>query len=166
MDEPQITDETPISWEDQADNPSQEPINAEGGVIYADQVHATGAIKQINANQVTLEQAAVMNIQSGSIEATNAGIGIASTQTATLNQAGAYILLAQSVEGEDPSANLMIARSIRGNSIKTSVLLSNHVEGSVETKLDTQGALFFGLAAGAGLGLVLSIFGFLMGRKQ
>jgi hypothetical protein len=159
-------EENQISGEESVEAHGPQPMQMQGGVINAEQVHAAGAIKQINANQVTVEQSGVLSIQGGSIEVSNAGVGFARAQTAIFNDSGANILVAESVEGNEPAANLMIARSVRGDSIKTSILLSGNVEGPVETKLDTQGALVFGLAVGAGFGLLLSLFQLLLGRKR
>lgn len=138
------------------ESPMSEQIIS-GGDIHADQVTAQGMINQINANHVELENSAVLMVQSGSMDITNGGIGFARTEQAIFTTGGAGMLVANSVNGENIGANLLISREVQATAIKTTVLLAGRVEGPVETTVDARGAMFAGLAAGIGLGVVLVV---------
>jgi hypothetical protein len=58
---------------------------------------------------------------------------------------------------ENATAGVLVAREVHGTTLRTAVLLAGKVDGKVETLLDTVGAIGAGLAAGVGIGLILSI---------
>lgn len=138
----------------------------EAGTVSAGEVNATGAVNQINANLVRVKESGVFLVQSGTLEFNQGGIVLASIQQANLSQASAVVLLSDDVVMQESSASVLFARKVKADQIKTSVFFGREVEGQIETKLSGQQALLAGLAAGAGFGLVLSIVGWLFGRRR
>lgn len=138
----------------------------EAGAVTAEEVNASGAVNQINANLVRVKESGVFLIQSGSLEFQQGGIALASVQQANLKESGALVLLSDDVSLEDSSATIMIARNVKADEINTKVFFGREVEGQVNTVLNGTQALLAGLAAGAGLGLILSVFGWLVGRRR
>ena len=67
--------------------------------------------------------------------------------------------------GEQTSAGVIVAQQVTGESIQTKVLLAGNVEGDVETMMDTNQALFAGVAAGAVIGMFLFL-GQLFSRRK
>lgn len=144
----------------------QEATYFEAGTVTAGEVNATGAVNQINANLVRVKESAVFLVQSGSLEFTQGGLVLASIQQADIAESGVVVLLSDEVVLQNSSASVLFARKVKADQIKSTVFIGREVEGQVETKMSGQQALLAGLAAGAGLGLVLSFFGWLLGRKR
>jgi ABC-type protease/lipase transport system fused ATPase/permease subunit len=147
------------------EKPTEEQVFS-GGDIQADQVSAQGMINQITANHVSIHDGAVLMVQSGSMDVTDGGIGFARAEQVVFQDGSAGMLVANVVTGENIGANLMISREVQATVIKTSVLLAGRIDGPVETKVDARGALFAGLAAGAGMGVVLAVARLLTKRLQ
>jgi hypothetical protein len=143
------------------DQTSAEEQIITGGNIYADQVTAQGMINQVYANHVSIQDGAAIVVQSGSMDLTNSGVGVARTEQAVIKDGTAGILVATAVNGDNIGSNLIVSREVHATTIRTTVLLSGHVDGPVETTVDARGAMFGGLAAGIGLGVVLVVARFL-----
>ena len=83
-----------------------------------------------------------------------------------MKDGGAGGIYSDTVEmGEGSAAGLVIAQQVNGENIQTKLLLAGKVDGSVETLLDTNQALFFGIAAGAVISLFLLIGQFFTRRR-
>jgi hypothetical protein len=60
---------------------------------------------------------------------------------------------------------LTVARQVNGDSIKTAVLFAGEINGPVETVIDQNNAMIFGVFAGLVAGLVIAIFKYFTGNK-
>jgi hypothetical protein len=76
---------------------------------------------------------------------------------ANLHDGGAGVIVSDAALVENATAGILVAREVHGTTLRTGVLLAGKVDGNVETLLDTVGAIGAGLAAGVGIGLMLTI---------
>jgi hypothetical protein len=79
---------------------------------------------------------------------------------------GAGIVLADSVNLGNTYAGLVAGGNVRGENIETLIFLGNHVEGDVQTVVDTRGALIAGIVGGLLSGIVLLIGRLVFGRRS
>jgi hypothetical protein len=115
-----------------------------------------GAVNRIQADTVKISDSVAALINSGSIDLKDCAIGAIRTQQLYVRDGGAVVIRAETLTMEDgSSAGAIIANQVAGGSINTKLLLAGHVEGNVETSLDTKQVLFAGVAAGAVIGLFL-----------
>ena len=94
------------------------------------------------------------------------GVGAIRAQDVAFTDGGAGIVYSETVEfGEDTGAGVIVAQQVSGENIQTKVLLAGNVEVNVETMMDTNQALFAGMAAGAVVGIFLFL-GQLLSRRK
>jgi hypothetical protein len=117
-----------------------------------------GSAHTVQAEKVNISQGGVQLVEGESVNMSSSGALSIRAQTIKMEQSGAGIISGEEVELKDNSTGgVIIAGRVNGPSIHTSVLLASEVYGNVQTALDPRSALLFGLGAGIGLGLLLSI---------
>jgi hypothetical protein len=136
------------------------------GVINAYEVNTSGAVAQVYAHQLNLNEGAILLAQTGSIDLREGAIFAARAEQLSLNESAAMVIQANQASLEESTVNLLLARSVQANTIKTKVLLCGQVNGDVETMLDVPRTLLGGLAAGVGVGAVLLLSKLFFGRKR
>lgn len=125
-----------------------------------------GGVGQIRADQVTLHEGGIGMVDADIVAVTNGGVGLVRANEASIIGGGVLGAVSQSVTVKDAQAGLVIAQEIRNGPVKSVVLLAQNVEGPVETVLDTPQAILAGLVSGVAIGLVLTIFNLLIGRRK
>jgi hypothetical protein len=67
---------------------------------------------------------------------------------------------------EDAQAGAVIGQHVEAKNTRTLVLIGRHIEGDVQTVLDTRGAVFLGLSAASVVGLISILMGLLFRRPR
>jgi hypothetical protein len=138
------------------------------------------AAQEITADEVALHQAAALDVTAAEVSAHEAALGlvnakeVAMTNSAAgairaenVNVAGqAGIVMAESVHLGNTYAGVVVGDQVRGEQIETLFLLSRHVEGDVQTVVDTRAALIAGTVGGLLAGIVLLIGRLVFGRRS
>ena len=164
-DQPQVTN---------LSNVDMDTLNAAGLV----QMHQSSA-RVINAENVELNQGAVLELNAGSVSASQVGLGFVQADVVTVHDGAvaaaraesmsvngnAGLVVAESVEFGNAYAGIVIGDVVRGEKIESVILLSRKVEGNVTTVIDTRGALIAGLVGGLFAGIMLLLGRMLFGRK-
>jgi hypothetical protein len=96
---------------------------------------------------------------------TNSAAGAVRADTVNVN-GSAGVVLANSVELGNTYAGLVAGGNVRSESIETLIFLGNHVEGDVQTMVDTRSALIAGTVGGVLAGVVLLIGRLVFGRRS
>jgi hypothetical protein len=150
-------------------------------VIEAEMVRMhQSAAQEITADEVDLHQAAALDVTAAEVSAHEAALGFVDAKDVemTNSAAGAIraenvnlvgragIVMADSVNLGNTYAGVVAGNEVRGERIETLVLLSNHVEGDVQTVVDTRAALIAGMVGGLLAGVVLLIGRLVFGRKS
>jgi hypothetical protein len=78
----------------------------------------------------------------------------------------AGVVLANSVDLGNTYAGLVAGGNVRSDQIETLIFLGNHVEGDVQTVVDTRSALIAGMVGGLMTGIVLLIGRLVFGRRS
>jgi len=150
-------------------------------VIEAEMVRMhQSAAQEITADEVSLQQAAALDVTAADISAHEAALGLVNAQDVemtnsvagviradhvnVIGQAG--IVLANSANLGNTYAGLVAGGNVRGESIETLIFLGNHVEGDVQTVVDTRAALIAGTVGGLLTGIVLLIGRLVFGRRS
>jgi hypothetical protein len=138
----------------------------------AEQVIATevelkqGGANRIQAQDVKFSDGAAAFIQASSVTFTDGGVGAIRAQDVSLEDGGAGVIYSERVNlGVETSAGVIVAQQVSSEKVQTKVLLAGNVEGDVETVMNTQQALFAGMAAGAVIGFFLFL-GQLFSRRK
>lgn len=125
-------------------------------VIEAEMVRMhQSAAQEITAEEVALHQSAAFDVttveasvhesalalvNAKDVEMTNSAAGaICAENVNVVGQAG--IVIAESVNLGNTYAGLVAGGQVRGERIETLILFGNHIEGDVQTVVDTRGAL-------------------------
>jgi hypothetical protein len=125
-----------------------------------------GGVNRIQAENVKLSDGGAAFIQATSVDFRDGGVGAIRAQDLSFEDGGAGVICSENVEmRENAVAGVIVAQQVVGDSIQTKLLLAGSVEGNVETVLDTNQALFAGMAAGAVIGLFLFV-GQLFSRRR
>jgi hypothetical protein len=138
------------------------------------------AVREITADEVALHQAAAFDVSAAEVSAHESALGLVNAQEVelsnsaagavraeTVNVAGqAGIVMAESVNLGNTYAGVVIGDQVRGEQIETLFLLSNHVEGDVQTVVDTRSALIAGMVGGLLTGTILLIGRLVFGRRS
>lgn len=111
----------------------------------------------LEAERVESKRSALGNVQANTLNAELSLVGMFSGVQANLRDGAAGVIVSDAAVVENATAGVLVAREVHGTTLRTGVLLAGKVEGNVETLLDTMGAIGAGLAAGIGIGLMLSI---------
>jgi hypothetical protein len=134
-----------------------EPVQMKGGSITANEVHATGAINQVNATEVNFKDGGIFLMQAGSVDLNDSGAFLISTQKASVADSGMAVVLSDQVDMAQSRSNIVIARDVKADHVQAKVFLARTVNGEVETLLDGPRTALAGLFAGLGLGLVITL---------
>jgi hypothetical protein len=150
-------------------------------VIEAEKVNMyQSAAQEITADEVSLQQAAALDVTAAEVLAREAALGLVNAKDVemtnsaagivraeTVNAVGsAAVVLANSVNLGNTYAGLVAGGNVRGESIETLIFLGNHVEGDVQTVVDTRSALIAGTVGGVLAGVVLLIGRLVFGRRS
>jgi len=173
-----MTDSNPSSENDQPQviNLSEVDVDTvDAGLV---RMHQSSA-RVIHAEDVELSQGVALEVNAGSLQARQAGLGFAQADVLSVQdgvvvaaRAGkvsvngaAGLVVAGSVEFGNTYAGVVTAREVRGEKIESIILLSRKVEGNVSTVMDTRGALIAGLIGGLFAGIMLLLGRMLFRRK-
>jgi len=138
------------------------------------------AAQEITADEVALHQSAAFDVTAAEISAQESALGLVSAQDVELTnsaagairaenvnvQGQAGFVMAESVNLGNTYAGVILGDQVRGEQIETLFLFSNHVEGDVQTVVDTRGALIAGIVGGLLTGIILLIGRLVFGRRQ
>jgi hypothetical protein len=150
-------------------------------VIEAEMVrlHQSGA-QEITAEEVALHQSGALDIATAEIsthetalglvtakdvEMTNSAAGAIRAENVNVN-GSAVAVMADTVNLGNTYAGVVAGNQVKGEQIETLLLLSNHVEGDVQTVVDTRGALIAGIVGGLLAGIILLIGRLVFGRRS
>lgn len=134
--------------------------------ITADEVdlHQSVAL-DVTTVDVSAHEAALGLVNAKDVEMTNSAAGVIRAENVSMvGQAG--VVLADSVDMGNTYAGLVAGGQVRGERIETLILLANHVEGDVQTMVDTRSALIAGTVGGVLAGVVLLIGRLVFGRRS
>lgn len=150
-------------------------------VIEAEMVRMhQSAAQEVTAEEVALQQSAALDVTAAEVSAHESALGLVDAKEVELtnstagviragnvNVAGqAGIVLAETVNLEHTNAGVVVGGQVGGEKIETLFLFSNHVEGDVQTVVDTRGALIAGMVGGVLTGVVLLIGRLVFGRRS
>jgi len=164
-DQPQVTNLSQVNVE---------TLNVPGLV----QMHQSSA-QVINAENVDISQGVVLELNAGSVSASQAGLGFVQADVVTVQDGAvvaaraekmsvngtAGLVVAERVELGNSSVGIVVGNEVRGEKIESIILLSRKVEGNITTVIDTRGALIAGLVGGLFAGIMLLLGRMLFGRK-
>lgn len=125
--------------------------------ITADEValNMSGAI-DVAAAEISTHESALLLVNAKEVEMVNSAAGAIRADNVNLvGQAG--IVLADSVNLGNTYAGLVAGGRVQGERIESLIMLGNHVEGDVQTVVDTRGAVIVGLVGGLLTGIILLI---------
>jgi hypothetical protein len=150
-------------------------------VIEADLVRMhQSAAQEITADEVDLHQSAALDVTTVDVSAHEAALGLVNAKDVEMTNSAAGVIraenvsmvgqagvvLAESVDMGNTYAGLVAGGQVRGERIETLILLANHVEGDVQTMVDTRSALIAGTVGGVLAGVVLLIGRLVFGRRS
>jgi hypothetical protein len=150
-------------------------------VIEAEMVRMyQSAAQEITADEVSMQQAAALDVTAAEVSAHEAALGLVSAKEVemtnsaagairaeTVNVAGgAGIVMAETVNLGNTYAGVIACDTVRGEQIETLFLFSGHIEGDVQTVVDTRSALIAGTVGGVLAGVVLLIGRLVFGRRS
>jgi len=125
-----------------------------------------GGVGQVHADKITLHEGGVGMVDANIVAVTNGAVGLLRANEASIVGGGVFGTISQSMTVKDAQAGLIVARDIQGGPVKSVILIAQNVEGPVETVLDTPQAILTGLVSGIAIGLVLTVFNLLIGRRK
>ncbi len=131
-----------------------------------------GGAKTIEANDVTMRQAAALRVNVEQVDASGSALGLVQAQTARLDNstiAGMYakggvtmdqslsnaLVAAGEVNMDQSAAVVLVSKEVKLKSSTTVFLFAQHVEGDVTTLFKSQDAVIFGAVAGLVGGLLM-----------
>jgi len=150
-------------------------------VIEAEMVRMhQSAAQEITADEVGLEQSAALDVTAAEVSTHESALGLVSAKDVemTNSAAGAIraenvnltgsagVVIAESVNLGNTYAGVVAGGQVRGEQIETLFFFSNHVEGDVQTVVDTRGALIAGMVGGLLTGVILLIGRLVFGRRS
>jgi len=150
-------------------------------VIEAEMVRMyQSAAQEITADEVALQQAAALDVTAAEVSTHESALGLVNAKEVELNNSaagairaehvnlvgGAGVVLADSVNLGNTYAGLVAGGNVRSDSIETLIFIGNHVEGDVQTVVDTRSALIAGTVGGVLAGVVLLIGRLVFGRRS
>ncbi|MBN1453849.1 MAG: hypothetical protein JW963_22735 [Anaerolineales bacterium] len=150
-------------------------------VIEAEMVRMhQSAAQEITADEVVLHQAVALDVTTVELSAHEAALGLVNARDVEMTNSAAGVIraenvsmvgqagvvLAESVNMGNTYAGLVAGGQVRGERIETLILLGNHVEGDIQTVVDTRSALIAGTVGGVLAGIVLLIGRLVFGRRS
>lgn len=119
------------------------------------------AINTVQADDVQISASGVLQVDADEVSLTNGGIFASRSGHFTANNASVLAAVAESASLSESSAGIVIGDVVHaGPGSRTGILLAREVHGPVETVLDTERAIAFGVAAGIVISIVLMVRGF------
>ena len=149
-------------------------------VIEAEMVRMyQSAAQEITADEVSMEMAAALDVTAAEVTADEAALGLVNAREVdmTNSAAGAIraenvnvigqagIVLAETAHLGNTYAGVVACDTVQAEQIETLFLFSGHVEGDVQTVVDTRSALIAGTVGGVLAGIVLLIGRLVFGRR-
>jgi hypothetical protein len=150
-------------------------------VIEAEMVRMhQSAAQEITADEVALHQSAALDVTAADVSTHESALGLVNAKDVemTNSAAGAIraehvnvvgsagIVMAETVNLGNTYAGVVAGGQVRGEQIETLFLFSNHVEGDVQTVVDTRGALIAGMVGGLLTGTILLVGRLVFGRRS
>ena len=150
-------------------------------VIEAEMVRMhQSAAQEITADEVALHQSAALDVTAAEVSTHESVLGLVNAKEVELNNsvAGAIraetvnvvgqagLVIADSVNLGNTYAGVVAGNQVSGERIETLFLFANHVEGDVQTVVDTRGALIAGMVGGLLTGIILLIGRLVFGRRS
>jgi len=150
-------------------------------VIEAEMVRVhQSVVQEITAEEVALHQAAAFDVTTAEISTHESALILVNAREVELNNSAAGAIRADTVQVNGPagvvlaqSANIgntyarfVVGDKIATEKIETLLLLGNHVEGDVQTVVDTRGALIAGMVGGLLAGVFLLVGRLVFGRRS
>jgi hypothetical protein len=125
--------------------------------VAADEIEAHQAfIVEATAEKLSAHETGIGALKAEQVNLTNSGVGVVKTGTANLN-GYAGVISAGSANLQNSYAVVVNSQDLQADRIDTLVLLSRHVDGNVQTVVDTRGAILIGMISGLFAGLVLLV---------
>ena len=149
MSEPQTT---PNDLENTVANLNRESVE----VVQAEMVRVNqSAIQEVTAEETGLTMSASFNTKAVNIDAHESLMALVDAEKVEMANSNAFIVRAEhidlqgnagvvlgnSVELESTYAGFVAGRDVKANQIESLVFLGRHVEGDIQTVVDTRGAL-------------------------
>jgi hypothetical protein len=150
-------------------------------VIEAEMVRMhQSAAQEITADEVALHQAAAFDVAAAEVSAHESALGLVNAKDVEMTNSGAGairaenvnvagsagIVMAETVHLGNTYAGVVACDTVRGEQIETLFLFSGHVEGDVQTVVDTRSALIAGMVGGLLTGTILLIGRLVFGRRS
>jgi len=159
-----------LGMDDPADEHSAETVNLRGTMV-----------DTVEADEVHIHQGGVNRVFAGVVEMDTGGAATIDAETVSLNESVGLVVRADVIDANECGSGIMTALELRMTNSRaglalaeradlqdssTLVLIAREVNGTVETVLDTRGAILAGLVAGVAAGLVLLAGGLLARRRS
>ena len=134
--------------------------------ITADEVSMQMAVAlDVTAADVTTHESALGLVNAREVDMTNSAAGaIRAENVNVIGQVG--IVLAETAHLGNTYAGVVAGGNVHSETIETLIFLGNHVEGNVQTVVDTRSALIAGTVGGLLAGVVLLIGRLVFGRRS
>ncbi|MFC2028389.1 hypothetical protein ACFLTX_00510 [Chloroflexota bacterium] len=157
-------------------------VDSQAERIEADLVRTSRTyVNSLDAEEVDLYQSGSLKINSGRTHAESSLLGISQGQSIEINNsillAGRASeikttnsavggIIAENVSiGENTNTGVMVGGNVTGEKIRSGILVARHIEGPVETNLDTQQVALASILAGLACGAVIVLGKFLFRRR-
>ena len=138
------------------------------------------AVQEITAEEVELHQSIALDIATAELHAHEAALGMVTAKEVEITNSGvgiiradhvnvagsAGVVLAETANLGNTYAGVVAGDQVRSERIESLVLLARHVEGDVQTVVDTRAALIAGMVGGLLTGIILLIGRLVFGRKS
>lgn len=123
-----------------------------------------GASLVVRADQVEISRGAALVVLAEEVRIDRGASLITAAENLSVEKGGSQWLLAREARLQQSGSGIMIAGRVEAADTRVAVLLAGNVEGNVQTVLDARGALRFGAALGATLGVALLLRRLMGGR--
>lgn len=176
-----MTDINPALEENPEETPQVTNLETSGvEVIKAELVRMhQSAAQEVTADEVELHQSAAGVVKTGSLSAYEAAMGAVEAGEVQMTNSGVGALQAENVNLTgyagavmagtanlgNTYAGMVAGREVRGERIETLLLLGQHVEGEIQTVVDTRSAVLMGMVGGLFAGTILLLGRLVFGRR-
>ena len=137
-------------------------------------------VQHISSTEAEIVQSGVFQVDGDRIEIHQGGAGLAQTTSLQIQQGGVGVAQADQIsvtglvglgvadrlELDNSQAGLLLANEIHTTGSRSVFMLAGHIDGPVETVLDTPRTILAGLVAGVAVGLVLMVGNLLTRRRR
>jgi len=177
-----MSEKNQVPGEDQSETPQVTNLDTasvevvEAGLV---RMHQSAA-QEITADEVALHQSLVLDVASAEVSTHESALILVNAREVAMSNSAAGAIraenvnvvgmagavMAESVNLGNTYAGVVAGREVRGERIEALVMFGNHVEGDVQTVVDTRGALIAGMVGGLLAGLILLVGRLVFGRKS